>query len=133
MNSSVSRISNSPGKRFEQVIVTHFNVGRNQIRHRGSGTTKHYVLSGGLKIVVDYLKRSRSIPTTYGLRILSDNFESGDLGVENFSECTIECDASLSSLFRITVNVTPIKNEMVWYLVKSFLRGVSQGNYIMNH
>src|SRR5205085_11016040 len=62
----VSRITDFPAQRFENIVTTNLDVGGNEIDNTRIGAAKHDVLAGGFEIVVDDVKGTRTVPTGDG-------------------------------------------------------------------
>src|SRR5215475_13116919 len=69
--SGVSGMTFLPRERFIDVVQSELNVGRDQVINRRFGSAKHNVLTRAFQVIVDDLKRPRSVPSTNRLRVES--------------------------------------------------------------
>jgi len=65
----ITRISLSPGQRFEEVVLPDLDVGRHQVGNAGVGAAEHDVLAGTFQMVVDDLEGPGAVPAHDGLRV----------------------------------------------------------------
>src|SRR5215475_1731053 len=69
--SGVSGMTFLPRERFIEVVQSELDVGRDQVLNRRLSPAEHNVLARALQVVVDDLKRPRSVPSANRLRVES--------------------------------------------------------------
>ena len=79
----------------------------------GSVPPEHEVLARRFEIIVLDAKRAGAVPSADRLRVLSNGFDVGDIGIEDVRRGAVQGDPALLPQRRIAVDVAPIDDQIV--------------------
>jgi hypothetical protein len=103
------------------MIPSKDDVGGHQVRNRRIGAADHEVLARALEIVVLNQVGPWPVVATDRLRVLTDAFAVGDIGIDNRGVPAVERDAALLAELRVAVHIEPIQYERMRHLCESGL------------
>src|SRR5262245_53002454 len=111
--SGVSGMTFLPRERFIDMVQSELDVGGDQVLNRWLSPAEHNVLTRALQVVVDYLKRPRSVPSANRLRVESFAMAVRDVRINHRRPGAVEHNATSNGAGVVAMNVAAVNDQIV--------------------